>query len=202
MVNDTHGKARPLIGLSGHKGAGKDSVAAILAIHYGYRRVAFADALKLEVWKHSVQILGHVPLDGHTLTLPAFLAYIEAHKHDDPSLPTAWPRQLLQAWGTMRRDLCGDDYWINTVQLWPGVVVTDVRFANEALAISRHGGHLWRVVRPGYDGDSHISESEMDRHGWMARWTIHNSGTLDDLERVVCDLMADYDTAYETAVGG
>jgi hypothetical protein len=65
-----------------------------------------------------------------------------------------------------------------------GVVITDVRFDNEAQAIVDAGGEVWRVVRPGWRclddaAASHSSEAGVSDH-LIAR-TIDNSGSLDDL---------------------
>ena len=60
------------------------------------------------------------------------------------------------------------------------VVLTDVRFPNEAEAIQAAGGRLVRVVRPGQDtSDQHISETALD--DLVADVEIQNDGTLDEL---------------------
>lgn len=38
-----------LVGLTGLAGSGKDTVANIMATHFGYRKLAFADPLYLEI---------------------------------------------------------------------------------------------------------------------------------------------------------
>lgn len=178
--------ARPLIGLLGHKGAGKDTLGRVLTEKHGYTRASFADDLRLEVFKALVRT-------SKTEQAPkivesqndynAFLSYVEAHKHDALDLPSGWPRQLLQAWGQMRRDIYGDDYWINRIALGEGVVVTDVRFPNEAAAIKKAGGILWRVVRPGKDGDGHISETLLDTI--PVDMKIFNNGTIAQIEEAL-----------------
>lgn len=176
---------RPLIGLAGKKGSGKDTVGRILAEHCGYRRQAFADALKREV-VHTILRASTTLWERHTPR--TLLEYIEAHKHDLLDSPTGWPRQLLQAWGTMRRDLCGEDYWIRELSLEPGVVVTDVRHQNEVTAIRVAGGVIWWVERPALaDGaDTHLSEQQVT--DLDADCVVLNAGTLADLEQIVRDL--------------
>jgi hypothetical protein len=65
-----------------------------------------------------------------------------------------------------------------------GVVVTDVRFDNEAQAIINAGGEVWKVTRADWrclDASTadHKSEAGVSEH-LIAR-IIDNSGSLDDL---------------------
>jgi hypothetical protein len=69
------------------------------------------------------------------------------------------------------------------------VLVTDVRFLNEAKKISEAGGRVWRICRPGAGlngaAGAHVSETEMFSPE-MDRYVdvdIVNDGTLEDLER-------------------
>src|SRR5690606_32695903 len=62
------------------------------------------------------------------------------------------------------------------------VVVTDVRYTNEADEIRRAGGYLVRVLRPGQAStDTHSSEVELD--AYPTNRVIVNDGTLDDVQR-------------------
>jgi hypothetical protein len=154
-----------LIGLTGHKGAGKDAVAEILAAEYDFTRVAFADPLK--------RIATAIGWDGS--------------KEERPPCPHCGMHQgrgLLQILGTegVRQNI-RDDAWILAAEAeiarHEKVVVTDVRFLNEARAIKNLYGQIWRVVRPGHDGDAHPSEREQDEI--LADRTIFNDRSLADL---------------------
>jgi hypothetical protein len=76
------------------------------------------------------------------------------------------------------------------------VVVTDVRFPNEAQHIRDHGGLVVRVERPGAQddgaarGSSHPSESLVDTI--TPDRTLLNDGTLEDLATRVKSLMLPY----------
>ena len=60
------------------------------------------------------------------------------------------------------------------------VVITDVRFPNEADLILGLGGELVRVDRPGVRaGDQHASESQV--LSLPATSILRNTGTLEDL---------------------
>jgi hypothetical protein len=162
---------RPLIGLTGFKGSGKDTVAGMLMRGFDYHQVAFADSLKIEVSEVS----------------GASRAYLEEHKRRGPEHPKGWVRMLLQAWGQMRRDMCGEDYWIRQVPLRSGFVVSDVRYPNEAQAIKRAGGYLVHISREGCTSDGHSSEQVLDQ--WID-CAITNNGTVDDLVGAVRGLMS------------
>jgi hypothetical protein len=80
-------------------------------------------------------------------------------------------RRLLQRLGTESiREYYGDDIWVNrglksAAAVNGPVVITDVRFPNEADAIKRAGGVLIRITRPDRDTSrdaSHASETHID----------------------------------------
>ena len=73
-----------------------------------------------------------------------------------------------------------------------GVVISDVRFRNEVLAIRDVGGEVWRLTRPssGLTGDAakHQSETEQNEiDSSLFGSFIDNRGTLEDLERATGD---------------
>ena len=65
------------------------------------------------------------------------------------------------------------------------VVISDVRFVNEAKMIRDQGGEVWRLVRPEVDRveGTHMSEREQtsSEMGHYVTFTLDNSGTLDEL---------------------
>jgi hypothetical protein len=93
----------------------------------------------------------------------------------DKNKPQSWagghtPRQIMQLMGTeFGRQMVDPEVWVNHAMalavrhLLDGrsVVMSDVRFANESMAIMNHGGAVFQVVRPQSDSaqvSSHISE--------------------------------------------
>ena len=175
-----------IVGL-GHKArTGKDTVAAYLNQDHAFVRVAFADALKAAC----CTIFG--------------LTQKQANGADKEAIDPFWnttPRDILQRVGTecLRRGF-GDDVWIKAlerrveglVSQGVSVVVTDVRFPNEAEAIKKWGGVLVRVdrkVAPTIGGSSHASEvSLVNYSGWDA--VLKNEGTLEELRDKVRQLVA------------
>lgn len=175
-----------LIGLLGKAGAGKDSVAAVLAKH-GWHRVAFADPLKevLIDINPEVDVLGF-GVDRKSLSR----VVVEFGWEGAKRLPDV--RRRLQVLGASVRAHVGVGVWIDRAfrdihelhARGGRVVVTDVRYRNEFRRIELAGGKLWRIERPGLDGsDTHASETDLD--DWRADRTIINDGGLDDLRRKV-----------------
>lgn len=175
-----------IIGLTGQAGAGKDTAAAMLIEHLSDQHVirqGFADALKLS----AARALG---FDG---SLDECLALCNGLKATG-SVITTTPagtrvisgRQFLQRYGTeSHRDVFGSDFWIDAV-LPVGrddcdvLVVSDVRFENEAERIRDRGGEVWRVTRPSLaNASSHSSEAGLPAH--LVDVEIANAGTLEDL---------------------
>lgn len=165
-----------LIGLCGAAGAGKNTVAEFLT---EFTQLAFADPLY-----ECVSTITSLPVDR-----------LKDRDVKEAAIP--WlgksPRQMLQSLGTeWGRDTIHSEIWIRITmnraarEMAAGrsVVITDVRFDNEAQAIAEAGGEVWEVARPGWkclaaDAATHQSEAGISRH-LIAR-TIDNSGSLDDL---------------------
>jgi len=158
-----------LLGLTGKKKVGKDTVYTMLRKQYPKLRtirVGFADALKQEV----------------SAAIGKPISYIDANKDNF--------RLILQGWGTdFRRKLCGEDYWtdkllkklvsLDDTQL-DLVVVADVRFHNEAKMIQDVGGKIWRIVRDNGTEDKHASEVE--QLSIKVDFVIYNNHSLLELE--------------------
>ena len=166
-MTDNTWESIKLIGLTGYKGCGKDTAADGL-VDEGFYPCAIADPIKrgLEamlgisefIWDDEFREAREQPFAPYEYS-PRFLA-----QH----LGTDWGRWLL-----------GEDVWINAClraaqeamhkcailnpdpeDRWKGVVVTDVRFDNEAKAIRDLGGKIVRITRPGLESDdTHRSEA-------------------------------------------
>lgn len=165
-----------IIGLSGYARSGKDEVAKILVEEYGYTRAAFADKIREFLYETNPQIGGNRL--QHLIDTYGW----EVAK----SQPEV--RHLLQSIGVGARKLLGDDIWIYQVlkDLHPSdkVVISDVRFINEAECIGARGGQLWRIKRTGVEAvNSHVSEHDMD--GYPVDKILKNEGTLEDLRTLV-----------------
>lgn len=167
------------IGLIGHQGAGKDTVAGFLVKDFGYQQAAYADALRMEIYYAIHASEGTLRGLRAQESRVAFLSYLKNHKRDAPDTITGWPRMLMQAWGTMRRDLRGDDYWVRRLPIEPDMVVSDVRFVNEVHTVRAAGGVIWRIMRPGHFPGTHVSERELE--DGVADAIVVNDGSIDAL---------------------
>lgn len=167
----------PLIGLLGRARSGKDTFARGL-IARGYQRVAFADALRTSLLKTNPLVASSWN-DG----IPRRLSVL-VHSFGWEGLKSgeygAEVRRLLQHHGVAIREI-DPDFWVTAaigrVGTPDGVVVTDVRFPNEAETIQERGGILVRVVRPSLvtPKTAHISETALD--DYPTDFTVRNSGT-------------------------
>ena len=166
-----------LIGISGKKRSGKDTVGAMVVEwlnEHGFdaAQVAFADQLKDEVAEATGVNRRMQEMDKER-----------------------W-RPILQWWGVeFRRHYFGQDYWVSkmTQKLLAMdedlAVVTDVRFRDEADFIRASGGFVVRVERETGLQDGHSSETDLDGYSEFQA-TLSNDGTLDDLEEKVYRFMS------------
>lgn len=154
-----------LIGLSGKKKSGKNTVANFITSMSSQpvQQLAFATNLKIAVAK----------------LMQVSAVEIEANKE--------LYRGLLQWYGTeYMKGKYGQDYWIKklgneiVVMDVPVIVITDVRFKLEADFIKDCDGIIVRVERSKLDNyDQHPSEVELDEYPFDYR--ISNTDTLDYL---------------------
>lgn len=167
-----------LIGFAGYARSGKDTVGQLLVDERGYRRVAFADKVKELALRVDLEVATLAAVNGGI---------------DQAKLVSHYVRGYLQDLGQGVREVLGEDTWVRAAGLYQlaphdRVVVTDVRFRNEADAIKHLGGKVVRINRPGTEPvNDHVSESEMDNYDRYDA-TIENSGSLDDLKGLVLDL--------------
>ena len=179
-----------LIGLTGKKRSGKDTVYQIInSISSNdpdmiVKRIAFADKVK----------------EAASIILNISPAYLELHKDNSNLIiklerGDLWLdlslRNIIQRIGTeVGRDLFGKNFWIDQVlpldfdhsnQL---VIVTDVRFENEAQRVIDLGGVIWEVQRPDNNyKDDHSSEAGIDKE--YINHIIVNRNSLQNLEREI-----------------
>lgn len=174
-----------IIGLSGYARSGKNATGQILEDDYGFRQESFAQALK--------NVAAEINPLLRTERGPAFpLASLFAAYEDWDTVKDAVPaaREFLQRLGVACRDQIGPDVWVDALSRrlnsHPSAryVITDVRFPNEAEFITRLGGQVWRIERPGTGpANGHTSETALDSHDFDR--VIVNDGSLADLRRTI-----------------
>lgn len=166
--------SRVVIGLHGVAGSGKNTVAAMLG---GFSEVYFAQPL--------YEALGVIT------GLPVELLRDREVKETVIAWIGKSPRQMLQTLGTdWGREMVCDRIWVEVAsrrieRIRGNVVVTDVRFDNEAEMLKqRFGAAIWKVVRPGATTCVwHPSERGVSDH--LIDQIIDNGGDLAALERAV-----------------
>jgi hypothetical protein len=177
----------PHLALIGAARSGKDTVAARLVRRFAYTRLAFADPLKDAAMAFDPFV---------TETQPARRLSSVIHQFGWDRGKDAYPevRRTLQRMGEGIREY-DPDFWlrilldkVEAADTWNmPVVVSDVRYPNEADALKARGFRMVRVVRPGIPTvekfRQHISETALA--DYPADDVLSNSGTLDALhERV------------------
>jgi hypothetical protein len=100
-------------------------------------------------------------------------------------------RPLLQRMGTeVCREMFGESFWVDylmnkAIEAKTNVVISDVRFINEADSIRLWNGEVWRVNRPGTEPvNSHLSEIELDTYENFSV-VINNDSTVENLFSVL-----------------
>jgi hypothetical protein len=189
-----------IIGLTGKKQSGKDTTYKIIkgaydnqGFHTPVIRIGFADKVK----EATANLLG---LDLELIEKYKQLEdipqlYIEGNGEDSPGnhIAISHPlnlsvRNILQRMGTeVGRNMFGQDFWLQQA-LSPNIdhskkviVVTDVRFDNEAEWIKNLGGYIWRIERESNNlEDSHSSEVPISDS--LVDFTVNNNGDEELLE--------------------
>jgi hypothetical protein len=165
-----------LIGLCGKALSGKDTVGNYLHDRYDFYRTAIAaypkrvlknlyDLSYEQLWGDQKEVVD--PRYGFS---PRYIMQFwlnDCCKHIDPNI---WIRICQQT--------------VNAALATRSVVVTDVRFQDEAQMIRNLNGYLIKIFRDGAQASqgikNHISEHDLDN--W-ADWdlVLNNNDTLDDL---------------------
>lgn len=173
-----------LIGLTGPAGAGKTTLAKHLVERQEFFEVAFADPLK-------DMIAALFDVDREELEA----RYLSAEAKEQPVAGIGMsPRYLLQTLGTeWGRQLVHPDLWVMALHrrlAWMenhlaegqrNVVVSDVRFENEAAMIRNAGGTVIRVKRPGIKRLNHQSEDGV--FPAAGDYYLDNAGSIEDATR-------------------
>jgi len=217
MALDDYDFAGRLIGVRGKARSGKDTVGEVIQqLRAETKLTAFARPIKEfcgEVFGwNDEHLYGRLKDQGDTRypRVDGNSVFIEhlTPRYAMQFLGTEWGRECYrEVWVAYAFRRAGEWLTTATIETITGaagfargssridrtrlVVITDVRFVNEARAIKKAGGHVIAVERPkvGLRGPAaaHASEMEMDSQE-MAELTdqvIKNNGTLAQLERRV-----------------
>jgi hypothetical protein len=171
-----------IIGLAGKARSGKDLLGNYL-VRLGFNQMAFANNLK-EACRSVFN-----------------LSYNDLHGDKKDSFDEFWrmtPREILQKVGTecFRKNF-GEDVWIRSLRAlmtdFPDddIVITDVRFKNEAEAIKSWGGRVFKIIRPDAPEiatSNHSSEHDLDDwDGWDG--IIMNDSTIEEFYKNAANIL-------------
>lgn len=175
-----------ILGVCGFAQSGKDTAAGFL-VDRGWKRLAFADALRESVYY--LNPLVPMPLPDAPDHWARVQDLVDWKGWDVAKVEYPEIRQLLQRMGTeVGRGIYGENFWVDRVlaQIEPGqnYVITDVRFPNEVDAVRSVGGVVYRIYREGVGAvNGHISDTGVD--DLEIDGILLNDGDLADLEQRV-----------------
>jgi hypothetical protein len=186
-----------ILGLTGKKRSGKDTVADYLINNYGFTKLSFAEPLK----KVCVELFD---LSDNQ---------VNGSDKEKEIVDSRWgysARQLMQIIGTelFRNNLpkymrlgyqLADNPADNSINIWVHIlhkkiislqekginyfVISDVRFLDEINLIQSLGGYIIKLNRVNDSNDTHISETELDNTKF--EYNIENNGTIDELYKSI-----------------
>jgi hypothetical protein len=206
-----------LIGLHGPARSGKDTIYNILRgmsaegsnklSRVLVRRDAFADRLKIS----AMAALGYEGTRTELIALANLIkeqGEIQSFYQTNEAVnggkgKTISGRSYLQLYGTeAHRDVFTQDFWVKAVlpDGYPDpqerdnvlLVVTDVRFDNEAARVRECGGVMVKIVRDHEKITESAHASEQELPGELIDYVLDNTGTLEDLKLGVETLINDW----------
>ena len=186
------------IGIMGKAGSGKDTFALMLAeklfeiTRSRYVLMAFAHELKLKVQKDFD--MSYEQLWRGDEKEKSDLRYAKCLNGLSSNPKDYWsPREILQSYGEFYRSI-DSNFWIKHLfeiiddREYKHVIVTDVRYINEADSVLNRNGVLIKIVRNiegsnTIHGQDHISEIGLEGYNNIA-FTVENNGALKEIKEV------------------
>lgn len=185
-----------LVGLTGVARSGKDTVGGYMVSHYDFLQYAFANPIR----KVASAMFGlpenvfegdnedrEVPDPFWGISPREMLQKIGTEGARDVFGQDIWVKHAHRYWSTLKASRDLDNYKLSAPVPWRGVVITDVRFDNEAKWIQEQGGIVLSIERPGVTAvNEHRSENGV--HKDHITHHIVNDRTQEDLRSRVCEL--------------
>lgn len=173
-------KTYPIIGFSGPAGSGKDTAGSFALTYLGGYTYSFAFPVK--------RMLACIGVD-------MFDPYWRSKVDENIPMLGVSPRQLMQTLGTdWGREIVNQDLWVlmakdRFLRSGPGMIITDVRFENEAAWIRSLGGRIIHLQsRKNDKTNKHKSEDLIEIK--PEDIVIQNNSTLEDLQQKVKDVFS------------
>ena len=189
-----------IIGVSGKARSGKDTFAEMLATELNkgayppYVMMAFANELKLRCQAAFDLTWGQLWGDDKEVQDKRYpkpkKAFEAAMMNGDEKIDWYWTaREIMQNFGAFYRTI-DNEFWVKNLfkviedKEYTNVIITDVRYINEADYVINDGGYVIRVERENKDtvhNETHPSEIELDGYKRFD-FTVINNWTLDHLK--------------------
>lgn len=188
-----------VIGIMGRSGAGKDTSCdflQVIARNAGFKaaKISFADPIK--------RACSDVYCFASDVPKQAFYGTQEQKGELQEGLGNRSGREVMQFIGTGGFRAITADIWVDYLKKHAIVlakygsdlvIVSDVRFENEAATIWDMGGTIVRIVRDSADGSTHVGipnhPSELEQDSIDADVEISNNGTLEELRHALRSLL-------------
>lgn len=148
-----------IIGLYGPQGAGKSTIANVLAAEYGWQKLSFASTIRecvKAVWPKHVE---------------------DKRKNEEFVYGHSY-REILQKFGAFARNEIDDSIWVDAClnrANAPFVVIDDLRYGNEREEILNMGGMIVRIDPDVRTEQFNDHESEQDWPKWEPDLQFENS---------------------------
>lgn len=171
---------RKIVGLTGYAQTGKDTIGRILVENRGYTRLSFADNVREAVYRLNPQL-------SYDRDVWEIQEIVDEYGWEWVKVNVPEARRLLQVMGTeVGRQMFGENCWVEMVGRQADgldrVVITDVRFENEANYVRSLGGIVVRVHRT---GTGPVNDHASDRIDFEADAHLYNLGDEADLAHMV-----------------
>lgn len=162
-----------LIAFAGRLNSGKDTAGQVF-VDLGYNKMAFAD-----------------PIKEFALSLGFDHCNVYGTQEDKMVPNKDWGlsgREFMQKIGTnlFRNQSILPNIWVKALEIKikkhpRPIVVTDLRFPDEAEMIRRNGGIIILIKRNQLEIDSHVSENSLDQI--VPDLVVENNGSLTQLQK-------------------
>lgn len=181
-----------VIGVTGRKGNGKDTLGNYLVSQHGYKRIAFADALKDAcrcIFGFSEeQLYGNLKetTDEYWQTSPRIVLQFVGSELCRERLVEIMPWIKQDIWVKVVEKKILDEWKTNPEARF---VITDVRFPNEINLVESLNGISVRVSRPSVNNISDPHQSEIQIESLPVTYSISNDGTREQLYETATQLL-------------
>lgn len=174
-----------LVGLYGASRSGKDTVAGVLVRHHGFEQRNMASPIRQILLDINPSVVWEDEEAGN-LRKVSLVSVVTEWGWDVVKARFPETIEMMISLGQSMRDI-DPGIWLNACVSRPftNLVIADVRQPNEAQFITDHGGELWKVEREG----SQVRGMDGILDDWDFAATINNNGTIEELEKIVREIM-------------